>query len=131
MSSGHQQGRGSDFTGRLAAESERYLALLEKLGAKLSTTLDIEVTDKGTPNRDWARSFGHYSTGMRGLIAEQRERQKLALLAGKRDALSDEQYQLELEQLGLETLAKLPEDTLSAELEKRGIKVVIPAEADE
>lgn len=112
-----------DFEGRLRAESERYMTLLESLGAKLTRSLPADVNDAGTPSRDWARSFGHYSGGVRGLLAEQRERTRLKLLAGKAGMpqLSDEEYEAELKQLALEAVRELPERELAAELARRGV----------
>lgn len=113
-----------DFESRLKAESERYLSLLESLGAKLTRTLPLDVNSSGTPSRDWARSFGHYSGGIRGMLAEQRERAKLKLLAGKtgQTPLTDEEYEQEMRQLAIEAVRELPEQELQAELERRGVK---------
>jgi hypothetical protein len=113
----------ADFDGRLKAESLRYMALLERLGAKLTGSLAADCNDVGTPSRDWARSFGHYSGGVRGLLGEQRERAKLKLLAGKagQQPLSDEEYEAELRQLAIETVRELPESELQAELARRGV----------
>lgn len=113
----------ADLTPRLMAESERYLSLLEKLGKKLVDTLDVDVNEAGTPTRDWCRTATNYGTGIRGMLAEQRERAKLQLLAGKQDMLSDEQYQAELRALAVESLGDLPADVIQAELDKRGLKV--------
>lgn len=115
----------SDFEGRLKAESTRYLALLEKLGEKLSKAIDTDVNEEGTPSRDFARVFGHYSGGVRGLLGEQRERLKLQLLADKagQRPLSDEEYEAGLRSLALEAVKQLPEAELRAELEARGIEV--------
>lgn len=112
-----------DFEGRLRAESERYMTLLERLGEKLTSSLPDDCNDNGTPSRDWARSFGHYSGGLRGLLAEQRERAKLKILAGRAGmpALSDEEYDAEMRALGLEAVRELPEQELRAALAERGI----------
>jgi hypothetical protein len=111
----------SDFVPRLMAESERYLALLEKLGKKLVDTMDADINEFGTPSRDWNRSATNYGQGLRGLLAEQRERQKL--LAGNKDELTEEEYQQGLAELQLEQLQQAPEDIVSAELARRGLKV--------
>lgn len=123
----------ADFEGRLKAESERYLALLERLGAKLAKSLDLDVNENGTPSRDFARSFGHYSGGIRGMLGEQRERAKLKILAGKTGhvPLSDEEYERELKQLALEAVRELPEVELQAELTRRGIDIPVVAPEDD
>lgn len=115
----------ADFEGRLKAESERYMALLEKLGEKLTRTLAVDCNDAGTPSRDWARSFGHYSGGIRGMLGEQRERVKLQIMAGKAGQvpMSDDELEQGIKQLQLEAVRELPEQELRAELERRGAYV--------
>lgn len=122
----------ADFEGRLKAESERYMALLERLGAKLTATLPSDVNEFGTPSRDWARSFGHYSGGVRGMLAEQRERVKLKLLAGKagQAPLTDEEYESELRQLAIEAVRELPERELQEELVRRGVTLPVITDSD-
>jgi hypothetical protein len=117
----------ADFEGRLKAESERYMALLEKLGEKLTRTLPVDCNDAGTPSRDWARSFGHYSQGVRGMLGEQRERVKLRLLAHKQGDgdMTDDEYNEGMRQLQIEAVRELPEQELRTELERRGV----PADA--
>lgn len=113
----------SDLEGRLKAESERYISLLERLGERLSRSLPADVNTKGTPSRDWARSFANYDKGMRGMLAEQRERVKLKLAAGKagQAPLSDEEYEAGMRELALEALSQLPEQELRAALAARGV----------
>lgn len=115
----------ADFEGRLKAEAERYLGLLERLGAKLERTLPVDCNDAGTPSRDWARSFGHYSQGTRGMLAEQRERVKLQILAGKagQSPMTDEELDRGLQLLQLEAVREMPEQELRAELVRRGVPI--------
>ena len=122
----------SSFEGRLKAESEKYLSLLEKLGERLTRSINSDVNAHGTPSRDFARSFGHYSGGVRGMLAEQRERVKLKLLAGKagQAPLSDEEYEAELRQLAIEAVRELPERELQAELTRRGIEIPVESTDD-
>lgn len=125
----------ADFEGRLRAESERYMGLLEELGAKLKRTLASDSNEYGTPSRDWSRSFGHYSGGVRGLLSEQRERAKLKILAGRtgQAMLTDEEYDREMQQLRLETVHELTEQELTSELVRRGLTDIaagIPDETD-
>lgn len=123
----------ADFEGRLKAESERYLSLLEKLGERLTRTMPVDCNSAGTPSRDWARSFNGYSQGVRGMLGEQRERAKLKILAGKvgQVPLTDEEYERELKQLALEAVRELPEQELTAELQRRGIELPVITEDDD
>ena len=124
-------GARSDFEGRLKSESERFLRLLETLGEKLKRTLVTDCNEGGSPSRDWARSFGHYSQGVRGLLDEQRERVKLKLMAGKvgQAPLTDEEYEAGLRELGLEHVKQLSTADLAAELAARGL--TMPAVSDD
>ena len=121
----------SEFEGRLKAESERYMTLLEELGAKLKASIDLDCNESGTPSRDWARSFGRYDQGLRGLLSEQRERTKIKLLAGKAGmpALDDAEYERELRELGLDAVKQLSTADLAAELAARGL--TMPAVSDD
>lgn len=123
----------ADFEGRLKAEAERYLTLLEKLGAKLERSLPVDCNDAGTPSRDWMRGFGGYSTGTRGMLAEQRERVKLQILAGKAGQvpMTDEELSEGLRQLQLEAVRELPEQELRAELERRGVAVEVSSDQED
>ncbi len=130
-----------NITPRLAAETERHMALLEKLGQKLHATMDVEVcTDNNgsktsdTPNRDWCRSYGRYQTGMASLLVEERERSKLRLLAernGGQRALTDEEYDAEMRVLAIEALRAMPPGELEAEVERRGLVVQVPDERED
>ena len=123
----------SDFEGKLKAEAERYLALLEELGAKLKRTLPIDCNDAGTPSRDWSRGFGHYSGGTRGMLAEQRERMKLQIMAGKagQAPMTDEELDAGLRQLQLDTVRDLPEQELRQELKRRGVVLTLVPDSED
>jgi len=122
-----------DLETRLRAQSERYLGILERLGQRLLETLTVDVNEAGSPTRDWNRSMANYSKGMQGLLAEQRERTKLKLLAGKAGQvpLTDEEYEAEMAQLGLQAVRELPAEQLRAELERRGVRVLEVEEQNE
>lgn len=117
----------------MRAQSERYLGILERLGQRLLETLTVDVNEAGSPTRDWNRSMANYSKGMQGLLAEQRERTKLKLLAGKAGQvpLTDEEYEAEMAQLGLQAVRELPAEQLRAELERRGVRVLEVEEQNE
>jgi len=123
----------SDLETRLRAQSERYLGILERLGQRLMETMSVDVNEAGTPTRDYNRSLANYSKGMLGLLAEQRERTKLKLLAGKAGQvpLTDEEYEAEMAQLGLQAVRELPAEQLRAELERRGVRVLEVEERDD
>lgn len=131
---------------RLAAEVSRKLDINAKLGEGLMRDL-TEVVDKGriqynfegeatgtshTPDRDWARCYGHYRGAIATLLQEQREGIKLrAQLKPTSEQLTDEQYRAELLDLGRETLLTLTADELTATLKERGLAVVVVKERDE
>lgn len=123
---------------RLAAEVERQLAINAKLGEGLMRDLertqaqgrpvfnaDGDVVDTSyTPDRDWARCYGHYRGVNKDLLTEQREGIKLRHLLQQNGVdISPEQEREELLLLGKETLATLTFDEVQAELSKRGLKV--------
>lgn len=123
---------------RLASEVSRQLDIQAKLGEALLKDLEQTLRDgnkvldfggnvvdtRYTPDRDWARCFGHYRGANKDLLAEQREGIKLRHLlnaAGKE--LTPEQEREELLLLGKETLATLTLDEVQSELAKRGLRV--------
>lgn len=108
----------ADVTSWLVKETPEHMALMTKLREKLATTMDTDVTDKGTPSRDYCRALGRYQTSYQMLLNEDRERLKLRLLM-KSDDLSDEQYEAELRSLAADSLGTLPMDALQKELARR------------
>jgi hypothetical protein len=132
---------------KLAREVERQLEIQAKLGEALLTDLekvkrdgrpvfDVEgnvVNTSYVPDRDWARCYGHYKSANKDLLAEQRERSKLQMLAQNSGSsvLSDEQYAEELRQLALESVKQLSDDELEAEINARGLAIEDVQERDE
>jgi hypothetical protein len=119
---------------RLNAETEKLMTLLETLGTKLRDNIAKDVNEAGTPSRDWCRSLGHYRGGVQSLLAEQRERSKLQLMAQQQSGgrvLTDDEYTAEMRQLSLESVKQLSDDELEAEIRQRGLKVVEVTESDE
>lgn len=108
------------------------MTLLEDLGRRLRVSIDSDVNEHGTPSRDFARSFGHYSQGVRGMLAEQRERVKLQIMAGKtgQAPITDDELEAGIRQLQLEAVRELPEQELRTELERRGVVVANQPEED-
>lgn len=132
---------------KLAREIERQLELQSKLGEALLVDLE-KVTKEGRPvfdadgikihtsyipDRDWARCYGHYKAANKDLLAEQRERSKLQLLAqqGGGHVLTDEQYAEEMRQLALDSVKQLSDSELEAEIRARGLAVDDVQERDE
>lgn len=126
--------RTTALVARLTAEKLRYMGVLERLGEKLSSSLDTDrVEGQPTPSRDWCRAFGHYRGGLDQLSTEQREFAKLTLLREKLGggaALSDEEYQTGLAELATEAIGGMEVDLLDRALAERGLKVV-PVEEDD
>lgn len=132
---------------KLAREVERQCELQEKLGEALLTDLKKVMTDgrpvfdvegnvihtSKIPDRDWARCYQHYRGSNKDLLAEQRERSKLQMLAQQQGSsvLTDEQYADEIRQLAMESVKQLSDDELEAEIRQRGLKVVDVKERDE
>jgi hypothetical protein len=111
----------ADVTTWLMEETPEHLKLMTRLRKKLAETMSADVTEKGTPSRDWCRSYKAYQGTYQMLMVEDRERLKLRLLmkrAGE-EMLSDEEYEAELDSLAVESLGTLPTDKLQAELMKR------------
>jgi hypothetical protein len=117
----------ADVTGWLMRETPEHMELMSKLREKLGKTMDTDVTEKGTPSRDWCRALGRYQNTYQMLVTEDRERLKLRLLmkrAGE-EMLSDEEYESELKELAVEALGTLPADKLQAELAKRAQQALL------
>lgn len=94
---------------------------MTKLRERLSVTVENDVTNEGTPSRDWCRALARYQTSYTTLLTEERERFKLrlAMQRGGEGLLSDEEYQRELGELAVESLGTLPLDAIHRELERR------------
>lgn len=119
---------------RLAAEKAKYMAMLERLGARLTETMDSEVCKySATPSRDWARVFKCYQQGLNDLASEQLKHAQLQLLAQRSatGALTDEDYELGLAELGIEAVKTLERGTLQKALAERGLRVEPVSDTDE
>jgi hypothetical protein len=123
----------TDIGAWLRGEATKHCDLLTKLRERLLTTIDSDITENGTPSRDWCRAYGRYQTGIKDYLAEERERAKLSLLANKggQEQLTDEQYREGLRQFALESIGEASDTTLKAELERRGLKVVAVDEGED
>lgn len=95
---------------------------MSKLRERLDATIATDVTENGTPTRDWCRAASRYQHSYQMLMLEERERLKLRVLmtAKGTPVLDDAEYQQALSQLAIEALGTLPQDQLIAELERRG-----------
>jgi len=117
----------------LRSEHGKHCSLLTQLRDRLSQTIASDITEGGVPSRDWCRAYGRYQTGLTAYMTEERERVKLSLLAGKQgdQPLTDDEYQAGLEQLALESLGEASDVELKAEIQRRGLKVVVVDEEGE
>jgi hypothetical protein len=138
-----------DVATKLAREVERQLTIQAKLGEALLKELqDVALTGRPirdfegkvvdtvyVPDRDWSRCYQHYRGANKDLLAEQRERSKLQLMAQQQQSggrvLTDDEYTAEMRQLSLESVKQLSDDELEAEIRQRGLKVVEVTERDE
>lgn len=95
---------------------------MTRLRERLVDTITTDITEAGTPSRDWCRALQRYQTSFTLLLTEERERAKLMLMARAKgeDVLSDEEYAREMASLARESLKTLPLDELHHELEARG-----------
>lgn len=110
-----------DASDWLRNETPQHLSLMTRVREKLADTIETDVTEAGTPSRDWCRTHARYSAVYLGMLTEQRERMKMAL-AAKRDGqplLDDAEYAEAERQLAIESLDTLPEDELHAAIERR------------
>lgn len=119
----------------LRGETPELLSLLTKLRTRLERRLEASKNPDAVPDRDWCRGFQRYQTGYAALLAEERERAKLALMArlkGQGKVLTDEEYEAGIRELALESLGSLPAEDLARELERRGLKLpAVAAEPDD
>lgn len=134
---------------RLAHEVSRQLDINAKLGESLLKELTTTVAEgrdivqfgpegpyvvgkSHVPDRDWARCYGHYRGTNKDLLTEQREGIKLRhQLNATGKELTDEQYAVELLELGKETLRTLTTEEVTAALAERGLVVQPLKERDE
>lgn len=127
----------------LRRETPKHTDLLTKLRERLEKSLDSRIeydadgqrmvipadtTPAGTPDREWCRAFQRYSTGYTTILAEERERVKLTMMAKTAGmaTLSDEDYEREMLALGREAVKELSASDLEAELKRRGIALPLP-----
>lgn len=126
----------------LRLETPEHLELLTRLRRRVVRKLDqteaLARREGGgeldiTPDRDLCRVIQRYQTGYTALLTEERERQKLALMARLKGqaVLSDEEYESGVRELALEALASLPAEDLVRALEARGIRLPAGAVSDE
>lgn len=99
----------------------------------VDTCVDANGDGTATPSRNWCRAFERYQTGYHGLLVEERERAKLALLAKRsgQATLTDEEYELEMRQLAIEAVKELPIADLASEFLARGMNVPVSSGSDD
>lgn len=113
----------SDVSAWLRRETPEHMKLVSRLREKLSSTLESDVNEFGTPSRDWARAFSRYQVTYQMLEQAERERWKLrlALKRAGEPILDDDEYNGALQELAVEALGTLPADALLKEIERRGL----------
>ena len=117
----------------LRSETPKHLTLLSKLRERLETSLlTDEATDEdgvstGVPSRDWCRAAKTYQTGYQAMLVEERERAKLSVMARRlgNQPLTDEEYEREMRQLGLDAIKELPTAELAREFLARGMAMPV------
>lgn len=138
----------TDVSAWLRGETPKHLELLTKLREQitlaLSPRVELDADDKpmvvpadlndcGTPTRDWCRAYQRYQHGYETLLQEERERAKLALMASRtgQSPLTDEEYETEMRQLGLEAVRELETGDLASEFLRRGMALPVDTGGDE
>jgi hypothetical protein len=123
----------ADVASWLRNETPEHLTLMTRLREKLAKNIDTDVTNEGTPSRDWCRSLARYQQSYTTLLTEERERFKLRLAMSKQGEglLDDQEYEQGLKELALESIATLPADALHRELERRGLEAPVFVERED
>jgi len=120
-------------------ETMPHAELLTKMRVKLAAALEprmepghrgdlevipADVTPAGAPNREWCRGYQQYKDGFKVLVEEQRERDKMILMARNKSQtpMSEDEYAEGMAQMMAEAVAMLSKDDLLAEMAKRGMK---------
>ncbi len=120
-------------------ETIPHASLLTRMREKLTAALDprteldhrgrpmiipADVTPAGAPNREWARGYQQYKDGFKVLVEEQRERDKMILMARNKSQtpMSEDEYAEGMAQMMAEAVAMLSREDLLAELAKRGMQ---------
>lgn len=128
----------TDVSAWLRSETPEHLSLLTKLRETITASLSArteldgdgrpqvipaDLNEHGTPTRDWCRAYQQYRGGYEMLLAEERERAKLLVLANAKgqQTLTDEEYEREMRALGLEAVRELDASTLAEEIARRGL----------
>lgn len=120
----------ADISRWLRERTPQHLDLLDRMRASLLHNLP--EGSRGIPDRDWARIGGLYLQAFNALLAEERERAKLALMArlkGGGAVLTDEEFENGIRDLALQAIRELSTADLVNELTKRGL--TLPAASAE
>jgi hypothetical protein len=122
--------RAEDVSTWLRRTMGEHTALLDRMRGALQRNLP---PDQGAlPDRDWCRVYGLYQAGYNALLAEERERAKLQLMARVRNAgaepMTDEELAEAARQIAIDELKQLPAADLASELARRGIVVPVTDE---
>lgn len=110
----------TDVSAWLRQRTPQHLAMLDKMRDALRDHFPV----LGVPDREWARVYGLYQQGFHALLAEERERAKLQLMArlrGNGQVLTDEEFDAGMRELGMQAVRDLPTADLAQELMRRGL----------
>lgn len=115
----------------LRERTPQHLELLDRMRDALLRYLPVGGP---LPDRDWARVAGLYQQAYHALLAEERERAKLQLLAARTSTpgqIPDDELEQELRQLALQAAKELPTADLATELAARGLTMPHVPEGEE
>lgn len=128
----------TDVSAWLRLETPHHLNLLTKLRETITAALTPRIeldadgkpspippdlNEQGTPARDWCRAYKEYRSGFEALLSEERERAKLLVMAQRagQTPLTDEEYEREMRQLGLDAVREMDDSAIAAEIARRGL----------
>ncbi len=128
----------TDVSAWLRLETPHHLNLLTKLRETITAALTVrteldadgkpmvtqpDLNEQGTPARDWCRAYKEYRSGFEALLSEERERAKLLVMAQRagQTPLTDEEYEREMRQLGMDAVREMDDSEIAAEIARRGL----------
>lgn len=110
----------------LDRETSRFAGLTRRLGRRLSYALKRFEDAQAIPDSDWSETYRLYSASMLGLLREQRERGKLAMLSGA-PVLSEAEHAEALEAFRRDTVLNMSdEDMEKLAAERKALKAGQP-----
>lgn len=117
----------------LRRELPKHTEVLTRMREQLSEQLAVDLNEHGTASRDWCRLFQRYAAGMATLLAEEREKTKLQLMArlkGAGQVLTDDEFEQGMRDLAVQAVKELPTADLAQELMRRGLTLPSAPDGD-